>query len=62
MRCSFLPSIHPGHAFDIDGGVLTPEQIAAKFEDITDFDDEPEYPDSTSASMGIVMSQLQSKL
>jgi len=49
-----------GHAFDIDSGV-SPEQIADKFDKITDFED-GDFPDSTQSSLGIVMSQLQSKL
>jgi NAD(P)-dependent dehydrogenase (short-subunit alcohol dehydrogenase family) len=51
-----------GYTFDIDNGTVTPEGIAENFEKITDFEVDAEFPDSLESSMGIVMSQLQSKL
>lgn len=50
-----------GQAFDVTTGTVTPEGIAEQFDKITDFED-GDFPDSTTASMGIVMQQLQSKL
>jgi len=41
---------------------ITPEIVQGTWDDITTFDDDAEFPDSTQSSMGAVLQQVSSKL
>merc|ERR1712226_1658051 len=46
-----------GAFFDINKE-LTIEAVAERIEDVTEFDDDAEFPDSTASSMGAVLQQI----